>query len=124
MENYIIFSVLIKKKLNSDKTVIYKLKFIDSFRFISTSLSELVDNTSGIFKSEECKSCIKRIKINSGCCFVGLKNNRVIYKCKECRKKCKKPIDELKEKFPSLYQFCNDDLNKCFFVIKKTCLSL
>ena len=48
MENYIIFSVPIKKKLNSGKTAIYKLKFIDSFRFISTSFSELVDNTPGI----------------------------------------------------------------------------
>ena len=42
---------------------------------MSTSLSELVDNTSGIFNSIECKSCIEKIKINSECCFVGLKNN-------------------------------------------------
>ena len=48
-----------------------------------TSLSELVDNTSGSFNSIECKSCIEKININSECCFVGLKNNRLIYKCKE-----------------------------------------
>ena len=70
MENYIIFSVPIKKELNSSKTVIYKLKFTDSFRFMSTSFSELLDKTSGIFKSEECRPCIERIKINSECCFV------------------------------------------------------
>ena len=99
MENYVTFSVPIKKELNSGKTVTYKLKFIDSFRFMSTSLSELVDNTSDIFKSEECKSCIEKMKIYSECCFVGLKSNRLIYKCKECRKKCKKSINELKEKF-------------------------
>ena len=93
MENYITFSEPIKKELNNGKTVTYKLKFIDSFRFMSTSLSELVDNTSGIFKSEECKSCIERMKINSKCCFVGLRNDRLIYKCKECRKECKKPIN-------------------------------
>ena len=52
------------------KIITYKLKFIDSFRFMSNSLSELVDNTSGILKSEECKSCIEKIKINSECCFV------------------------------------------------------
>ena len=90
MEKYITFSVPIKKEVinnNGDKkTITYKLKFIDSFRFMSTSLSELVDNTSEIFKSEECKSCIERMKINSECCFVGLKNDRLIYKCKECRK--------------------------------------
>ena len=47
-----------------------------------TSLSELVHNTSGIFNSIECKSCIEKIKINSECCFVGLKDNKLIYKCK------------------------------------------
>ena len=73
MEKYITFSVPIKKELNNGKTVTYKLKFIDSFRFMPTSLSELVDNTSGIFNSIECKSCIEKIKINSECCFVGLK---------------------------------------------------
>ena len=50
MENYINFSVPIKKELNNGKTVTYKLKFIDSFRFMSASLSELVDNTSEILK--------------------------------------------------------------------------
>ena len=37
-EKYIIFSVPIKKELNNNKTITYKLKFIDSFRFMSTSL--------------------------------------------------------------------------------------
>ena len=65
MEKYIIFSVPIKKECKNGKIITYKLKFIDSFRFMSTSLSELVDNTSGIFKSIECKSCIEKIKISS-----------------------------------------------------------
>ena len=43
-----------------------------------TSLSELVDNTSRIFNSIECKSCIEKIKTNSECYFVGLKNNKLI----------------------------------------------
>ena len=54
MEKYITFSVPMKKKCDN-KTITYKLKFIDSFRFMSTSLSELVDNISGIFNSIECK---------------------------------------------------------------------
>ena len=77
------------------KKVLYKLGFIDSFRFISTSLSEPADNMSGIFNSIECKSCIEKIKINSECCFVGLKNNRLIYKCKECKEEWKRSINEL-----------------------------
>ena len=70
-----------------------------------TSLLEPVDNTSGIFNIIECKSCIEK-KINSECCFVGLKNNRLIYKCKECKEEWKRPINELIENFPNTYQFC------------------
>ena len=57
MEKYIIFAVPIKRECDNGEIVTHKLKFIDSFRFMSTSLSELVDNMSGIFNSIECKSC-------------------------------------------------------------------
>ena len=60
MEKYIIFSVPIKKEGDNGKKTAYKLRFIDSFRFMSTSLSELVDNMSGIFNTIECKSCIEK----------------------------------------------------------------
>ena len=62
MEKYITFYVPIKKECDNGKTITSKLKFIDSFRFMSTSLSELVDNMYGIFNSIECKSCIEKIK--------------------------------------------------------------
>ena len=45
MEKYINFSAPIKKKRDNCKTITYKLRFIDSFRFMPTSLSELVDIT-------------------------------------------------------------------------------
>ena len=51
-EKYITFSAPTKKELENDKANIYKLKFIDSFRFMSTSLSRLVDNLSEINKNE------------------------------------------------------------------------
>ena len=44
MEKYITFSVPIEKKYDNGKTVTHKLKFIDSFRFMATSLSALVDD--------------------------------------------------------------------------------
>ena len=53
----------------------------------------------------------RKNKINSECCFVGLKNNRLIYKCKECKEEWKRPLNKLIENFWSIYQFCNDDLN-------------
>ena len=54
---------------------------------MQNSLSELVDYASEIFNSKECKSCVERIKINSECSYVGLKNDKSICKCKECKKK-------------------------------------
>ena len=56
MEKYITFSVPIKKECDNGKTIAYKLRFIDSFRFMSTSLSELADSMFGNFNSIECKS--------------------------------------------------------------------
>ena len=51
-EKYITLSVPIKKEHDNDKTTRYKLKFIDSFRLMSSSLSGLVNNLSGINKKE------------------------------------------------------------------------
>ena len=75
-------------------------------------------NTSEIFKSTECKSCIEKIKINSECCFTGLKSDRIICKCRECKKEWKESIKELTEEFPGICQYCNEILKKNF-VIKK-----
>ena len=83
------------------------------------SLSNHVSTTSGIFNSIECKSFIEKIKNNSECCFVGLKNNRLIYKYKECKEEWKRPLNKLTEKFPSIYQFCEGDLNKFVLLLRK-----
>ena len=45
-EKYITFSVPIKKELDNGKTITCKLKFINSFRFMLSSLSSLIDNLS------------------------------------------------------------------------------
>ena len=76
MEKYITFSVPIKKKCDNGKTIAYKLKFIDSFRFMPTSLSELVDNTSEINK-KECKTCMKSKNNKSECKFHELKGDKL-----------------------------------------------
>ena len=119
MEKYITFSVPIKKECDGGRTITRKLRLIDSFKFMSAALLDLVDNMSGIFNSIECKSCTEKIKINSECCFVRLKNNRLIYTCKECKKQWKRLIEGLIEKCPSVYQFCNGNLNKFVLLLRK-----
>ena len=52
---------------------------------------------SGKFNSIECKSCTE----NSSC------------------EECQKIIEELIEKFPSVYQFCNGDLNRFILLLRK-----
>ena len=52
---------------------------------MSTSLSNLVDNLSGVYE-KECKKYMERKKIRLNCEFIGFKNGRFNYKCKECKK--------------------------------------
>ena len=117
-EKCITFSVRISKELDNGKTITYKLKFIDSFRFMAASLSSLVDNLSDIYK-KECKGCDERRKIKSVCNFIGLKNNKLNYECKECKKRCLKPVNRLIEKHPNIHQFCNGDINEFVLLLRK-----
>ena len=61
-EKYIRFSAPTKKKIENKNTEItYKIKFIDSYRFMAMSLSKLIDNLSeGIHNNTcaDCKSCL------------------------------------------------------------------
>ena len=56
------------------------MKFVDSFRFMSSSLSSLVDNLSEGFhnyKCTKCKSCLD---------YTSSKDNQLIFKCTICSK--------------------------------------
>ena len=57
--------------------------------------------------------------IKSECEFIGIKNNRLNYRCKECNGKFAKSVIELIEKFPNTYKFCNGDLNKFVLLLRK-----
>ena len=76
-EKYITFSVPIKKKIeNKDLEITYKIEFIDSYRFMSSSLSKLVDNLSeGIHNNKcvDCKSNLDYVRIT--------KNEKLLLKC-------------------------------------------
>ena len=71
-EKYITFSVPLKKENDNGKKITYKLKFIDSYRFMSTSLSNLVDNLSGVY-DKECEKCMEIKKIRLNCNLLKLK---------------------------------------------------
>ena len=42
-------------------------------------------------------------KIKSVCNFIGRKNNKLYYKCKECKKRQLKSINGLTKNFPHIY---------------------
>ena len=54
------------------KTTTYKIKFIDSYRFMSSSRSNLNDNLSRI-NDKECQACMEGKKIKSEWDFIGFK---------------------------------------------------
>ena len=88
---------------DNDKQIKYKLKSIDSYRFMSTSLSNLVDNLSGVY-DKECKKCWEE-KVRLNCEFIGYKNGRLNCKCKECRKSYTKVANVSIKSFPTLHNF-------------------
>ena len=53
------------------------------------------------------------------CIFIGLKNNRLHYKSKECNDESYKSRNGLNKKFPNTYQFCNGDVNKFVLLLRK-----
>ena len=114
-EKYITFSVPIKKKIeNKNIDITYKIKFIDSFRFMATSLSKLVDNLTDDIHNDKC------IKCKSNLCFVRVINEKLIFKCIDCEKEYEKEFNnELIERFANTYKFCDNDLNKCIMLLRK-----
>ena len=119
-EKYTTFSVAIKKESNEDETIICRIKFIDRFRFTSTSLSTLVDNLSNkIIENGKCKycdCCLDYIKIR--------KSGELIFKYFNCKRRYLKKIDNLelkkfKKSFRNTYNFCNKDINKFMLLLRK-----
>ena len=125
-EKYITFSVPIKKKIENKASIKinYKIKFIDSCRFMSSSLSKLVDNLSeGIHnnKCSDCESNLDYIKIKAKPNSLERKNEKLLLKCFNCNSYYKKKFNkDLIKKFKSTYSFCNNDLNKFILLLRKS----
>ena len=95
-KKYIAFSVPIKKQITKiDKNGIdkivdisYKMRFSDSFRYMSSSLPNLVDNLSEGFHSDkciDCKSCLD---------YMSVKYDQLIFRCFECKNNYKKKFNK------------------------------
>ena len=122
-EKYITFSVPIKKEIKkkdkngNDKItkISYKIKFIDSYRFMSTSLSSLVSNLSeGLhnYRCIDCKSCLD---------YMTTKDEQLIFRCFRCKKNYKEKFnkEDLIQRFANTYEFCDGDLNKFILLLRK-----
>ena len=94
-EKYITFSVPIKKEITqkdqngNDKItkISYKIKFIDSYRFMSTSLSNLVSNLSEGLHNDWC------IDYKSYLDYMATKDEQLIFRCFRCKKNYEKTLN-------------------------------
>ena len=94
--------------------ITYKIKFIDSFRFMSPSLSKLVDNLRENVHNDKCDKC------KSNLCFVRAMNETLLFKCIDCEKEYEKGFNkELLKRFSNTYEFCGNDLNKFLILLRK-----
>ena len=89
-----------------------KIRFIDSFRFLSPSLSDLVDSLSkGLHKCTDCKLHLD---------YTSIKDNKLIFRCFRCKKNYEKDFNkELIKIFANTYRFCNKDLHKFILLLRK-----
>ena len=130
-EKYKVFSVLItievkrvfKNGKEPTKTIFYRRQFIDSARFMASSLSGLVNNLAeGVHKikckyehnNKKIEPCGVRYKDCEWCLkYPSVKNYLIEYKYIYCSKICQKKFDEnLKKRFANKYKFSNNDTNK------------
>ena len=86
--------------------------------WLKPSLSSIANSISEINK-KECKACMERKNIKSECDFMGIKDNQLSYKCKKCNKKWLKPVNKLIKKFPNIYRFCNENVNRFILLLRK-----
>ena len=116
-EKYITFSVPLKKEIRNKHTIIeitYKIKFIDSYRFMSTSPPKLADYLSEGLHNNRCVYCISCLD------YMKTKNEKLILRCFSCKMNYEKDFSkELIKRFANNYNFCIGDLNNFILLLRK-----
>ena len=93
------------------ESISFKIKFINSSRFMAILLSNLVANLTGR---------IHEIKFGCSVEHENVKNNLIKYKCVSCDKKYPKKLnEELKKKYKSTFKFSYNDINKFILFLRK-----
>ena len=120
-EKYKTFSLPIKKEIteidkDSNKSVVnisYKIKFIDSARFMVSSLSHLVDNLPERIHKINCKSDFFLE-------YENVKGNLIKYKWLFFNKDYSNKLDEkLKNNFENTFKLSKNDINKFILLLAK-----
>ena len=71
------------------------------------------------FTKKNVKNAKKEKTSITKCRFIGIEDNKLSYKCIKCSDKSHKSINGLDKKSPSIYKFCNSDLNKFALLLRK-----
>ena len=137
-EKYLTFTVQIEEEVTRideneekmTKNIFYILQFIDSAGFMTTSLSNLVNNLSeGNHRikckfghdDKKCEACSTKYKYCD--CFLEYRNFKdglIEYKCLCCNKSYQRKFDEkLKERFFNTYKLSKHDNNKFILLLRK-----
>ena len=99
---------------NKNIEITYKIKFIDSYRFMAMPLSKLVDNLSEGIYNNKCFNC------GSNLDYIKIKNEKLILECYNFKQRYRKTFNkELIKRFKSTYEFCNKELNKFILLLRK-----
>ena len=79
----------LKKELENDQTVTYKIRFNDGLRFMSSSLSSLADNLAKGLHSSKCTDCKSLLEYT----YTKDEDKLLIFNCLNCNKNYDKDFE-------------------------------
>ena len=92
----------------------YTIKFIDSYKFLSSSLSNLATNLLEGLHSDKCTDCKSYLD------YMETKDEKLIFRCFEYKKNYETFFNkELIKRFANIHEFCNGEINKFILLLRK-----